>query len=326
MNIIKATNENIQKIAELIYSEKSEFFDELFGNKAIDYISKALEEDIPPFIKQNMLLLTDGKEIKSVLLYATKAGFRHGYQKWFKLLGFKIIPVGSKMIYIIERILMDFSVDDLYIISLSGEMKEFLLYKFMKENRYKRIIVDTFKTSIFEKFGFQESKSVHPKMKRFSRISDYQTFTGIGWDTHPLVESRNLVIGGVDIESNMGLLGHSDADVLIHAIIDSIVGITHKKDIGVLFPENESNKDRRSIDMLEEVTKYVISSGFFPSSIDCVIISPIKLKDYREKITQNLENILNCQVSVKFKSGNNVYPESQNKGITAICISNIDKI
>ncbi|MGC8954708.1 MAG: 2-C-methyl-D-erythritol 2,4-cyclodiphosphate synthase [Fervidobacterium sp.] len=324
---ITTANEKIAKeVSELIYNEKKEFYDQLLGSKAQKYIYEALLEDIPPFTKSRTFVLMENDKVKSVLLYATKADFRHGYQKWFRILGFKIIPIGSKMIYIIERILMDFSVDDLYIISLSGEMKEFLLYKFMKSNRYKRIIIDTFEPKLFESFGFEESKPVHVRMKRLLKLSDYQTMTGFGWDTHPIAENKKLILGGVQIESDVGLLGHSDADVLAHAIIDSILGITYKVDIGVLFPENEKNKGRKSIEMLDEVVKMVISSGFFLSSIDCVIISSIRLKNYREKIVQNLESICNCQVSIKFKSGNDVYPESQQRGITAMCVSTIDKI
>lgn len=326
MKITKISQSNIDEIAKYIYEDKKFFFDELFGNKALKYLTDALLRDIPPFIKSNSLVVQDGDKVKGVLLYSNKAGFRHGYQKWFGVLGLKIFPVGSKMIYIIERILMDFSINDLYIVSLAGELREFLLYKFIKENRYKRIIVDTFEHEFFEKFGFEEDKPIHQKMRRLSRFCDYQTFTGIGWDTHPLVEGRKLVIGGVEIQSNLGLLGHSDADVLSHAIIDSIVGITHKKDIGTIFPENEINKGRRSIEMLSEIVGYVNSTGFFPSSVDCVIISPIKLKNYREEISKSLEEVLNCPVSIKFKSGNDVYPESQMKGITSFCVSNIDKI
>lgn len=326
MKITKINHSNVEEISRLIYEDKNIFFDELFGSKSLKYLTEALLKDIPPFIKSNSLVIQEGNKVRGVLLYSNKAGFRHGYQKWFSVLGLKIFPVGFKMIYIIERILMDFSVNDLYIVSLAGEMREFLLYKFIKENRYKRIIVDTFEQDFFEKFGFQEDRPVHQKMKRLSKFCDYQTFTGIGWDTHPLVEGRKLVIGGVEIDSKLGLLGHSDADVLSHSIIDSIVGITHKKDIGTLFPENEKNKDRKSLDMLAEIVKYVNSMGFFPSSVDCVIISSIKLKNYREEIAQSLEEVLNCPVSIKFKSGNDVYPESQMKGITCFCVSNIDKI
>jgi len=67
-----------------------------------------------------------------------------------------------------------------------------------------------------------------------------------------------------------------------------------KKDIGVLFPEDDENKGRSSLEMLEIVVQTVNKSGFFPSSADCVIISPIKLKDYREKISEKLESVLGC--------------------------------
>ncbi|MFN3691788.1 MAG: 2-C-methyl-D-erythritol 2,4-cyclodiphosphate synthase [Fervidobacterium sp.] len=326
MKLSKINFSNIDRVVELIYNEKREFFDELFGKNASDFIKEALLEDIPPFIKNNSIILEDGQSITGVLLYANKADFRHGYQKWFRILGLKIFPVGSKMIYIIERILMDFSVNDRYIISLAGNMREYLLYRFLKENRYKKVIVDTFEKEIFEKYGFTEERPAHQKMIRFSKFCDYQTFVGLGWDTHPLVKDRKLILGGVDINSEYGLDGHSDADVLCHSLIDSIVGITHKKDIGIVFPENEENKGRRSLEMLSKIVKTINTIGFFPSSVDCVIISPVKLKDFREKIITNLEEVLNCPVSIKFKSGNGVYPESEMKGITSICVSNIDKI
>lgn len=328
MKITKINQSNINKVVSLIYEEKKEFFDELLGINAVNLITEALLEDIPPFIKNNSVVLEGEREINGVLLYANKADFRHGYQKWFKILGLKIFPIGSKMIYIIEKILMDFHVNDRYIISLAGNMKKYLLYKFIKENRYKKIIIDTFHQDLFKEFGFEEEKPIHQKLKikRFSKFCDYQTFVGLGWDTHPLIRGRKLVLGGADIESDYGLVGHSDADVLCHSIIDSIIGITHKQDIGTIFPENEENKDRRSLEMLSEVVNKINALGFFPSSVDCVIISPVKLKDYRKKIIENLEEVLNCSVSIKFKSGNNVYPESEMKGISSICVSNIDKI
>jgi len=326
LNITSVNENNIDIVAKYVYEEKKEFYDELFGNNALKYIKKAFEEDIPPFIKKNCIVLEDNTGIKAVLLFASKADFRHGYQRWFGVLGLKIIPVGMKMIYIIERILMDFSVDDLYIVSLAGELKELMLYKYIKSSRYKRVITDVSDFDIYERFGFKEEKPIHYKLKRFSKFCDYESLTGIGWDTHPLVEGRKLILGGVEIESNFGLYGHSDADVLCHAVIDSLIGVTLKKDIGAIFPENDENKGRSSLEMLEIVVRTINESGFFPSCVDCVIISPIKLKDYREKLSNKLENILGCPVSIKFKSGNDVYPESQLKGITAMCVSNVDKL
>ncbi|NPU89549.1 MAG: 2-C-methyl-D-erythritol 2,4-cyclodiphosphate synthase [Fervidobacterium sp.] len=326
MQTTVVNKDNIDEVVSLIYEEKKEFYDELFGKNAPKYLKKAFESDIPPFVKKNCIVLQDGKNVDAVLLYATKAEFRHGYQKWFRVLGLKIIPVGAKMIYIIERILFDFSVDDLYIVSLAGEQKELLLYRFIKSSRYKKVIVDTIDPDLYERFSFNEGSHVHPKLKRFSKFCDHHTLTGLGWDTHPLVQGRKLILGGVDIQSQLGLHGHSDADVLCHALIDSLLGVSLKKDIGAIFPENDENKGRSSLEMLEIVVQTVNKSGFFPSSADCVIISPIKLKDYREKISEKLENVLGCPVSIKFKSGNGVYPESEMRGITAICVTNVDKV
>ncbi|MGC9772876.1 2-C-methyl-D-erythritol 2,4-cyclodiphosphate synthase [Fervidobacterium islandicum] len=326
MQTTTVNEKNIGKVVELVYEEKQEFYDELFGKNALKYIKEAFEYDIPPFIKKNCIVLEDQKGVRAVLLYATKAEFRHGYQRWFSVLGLKIIPVGAKMIYIIERILMDFSIDDLYVVSLAGEFKEQLLYRFIKSSRYKKIIVDTLNPDLYERFSFGEEKPIHAKLKRFSKFCDYHTLTGIGWDTHPLVQGRKLILGGVQIDSQLGLHGHSDADVLCHALIDSLLGVTLKKDIGAVFPENDENKGRSSLEMLELVVQTVNKSGFFPSSADCVIISPIKLKDYREKISNRLENVLGCPVSIKFKTGNGVYPESEMKGITAMCVTNVDKV
>lgn len=327
LEIKKMNSKDMEQVAEMIYEEKKNFYDELFGKNAAKYIKEAFNGDISPFIKSNTMVLQDGEKIKAVLLHADKSAFRRGYQKWFKILGFRIFPVGAKMIYIIERILIDFSVDDIYIVSLYGEMKEFLLYNFIKANRYKRIITDTLDEELFKNFGFAEMmRPVHPKLKRLEKFCDYEGLSGIGWDTHPLVESRRLVVGGIEIDSEFGLLGHSDADVLTHAIIDSLVGIIYKKDIGSIFPENNENKDKKSLEMLDAVVGDINGKGYFPSSIDCVIISPIRLGEYRGQIIASLESILKCPVSVKFKSGNGVYPESDMKGITAMCVSNVDKI
>jgi len=323
---VKITGQNIDQVVNMVYLDKKEFYDELFGKNAVRYIKEAFDDDIPPFIKSNTVILQEREEIKGVLLYGDKSVFRRGYQKWFKVLGLKIFPVGSKMIYIIERLLIDFSVDDLYIVSLYGETKEFLLYNFIKSNRYKKIIADTSDEKLFKSFGFSEVKSAHPKLKRFEKFCDYEDLSGIGWDTHPLVKGRKLIIGGIEIDSELGLSGHSDADVLTHAIIDSLVGMIYKKDIGVLFPENEENKDRKSLEMLQFVINDMNKKGYFTSSIDCVVISPIRLREYREQIIASLESVLRCPVSVKFKSGNNVYPESDMKGVTAMCISNINRI
>jgi len=97
---------------------------------------------------------------------------------------------------------------------------------------------------------------------------------GIGYDVHRLVPNRKLVIGGVEIPFNLGLDGHSDADVLIHAVMDSVIGAMGLGDIGVLFPDTDNKyKDISSVQLLKEVARLMQSKGYAVSNIDAVVIA-----------------------------------------------------
>ena len=97
---------------------------------------------------------------------------------------------------------------------------------------------------------------------------------GNGYDVHKLVEGRDLMIGGVKIPHSKGLLGHSDADVLIHAIMDAILGAAALPDIGNIFPDNDGTyKNADSIKLLEEVVQLVQNKGYKISNIDSIIIA-----------------------------------------------------
>ena len=97
---------------------------------------------------------------------------------------------------------------------------------------------------------------------------------GIGYDVHKLVEGRKLIIGGVEIPHEKGLLGHSDADVLLHAIMDSILGALALGDIGKHFPDtDEKYKGADSIKLLEFVYNLIIEKGYKIGNIDCTIIA-----------------------------------------------------
>ena len=130
---------------------------------------------------------------------------------------------------------------------------------------------------------------------------------GIGYDIHKLETDRDLIIGGVKIPYEKGLLGHSDADVLIHAIIDAILGALSLSDIGTLFPDtDEQFKDINSTILLKHVNKLLKDKGYFIGNIDTNIIaqSP-KIMPYIPEIKTNLAEILNIessQVSVKAKT------------------------
>ena len=128
---------------------------------------------------------------------------------------------------------------------------------------------------------------------------------GIGYDIHQLVENRDLILGGVKIPYEKGLLGHSDADVLIHAIIDAILGALALRDIGYHFPDtNPKYKDANSIELLKETKKLI--KGYKISNIDSnIICQKPKLAQYIEPMRKNIADALDIElnkVSIKAKT------------------------
>lgn len=121
---------------------------------------------------------------------------------------------------------------------------------------------------------------------------------GIGYDVHKLSIDRKLVLGGVLVPFDKGLLGHSDADVLIHAIMDSILGALGLSDIGCHFPDTDSQyKDASSILLLEKVYELMTKEGYKIGNVDTVIVcQQPKLKDYIEQMEKNIAKTLNTDV------------------------------
>ena len=127
---------------------------------------------------------------------------------------------------------------------------------------------------------------------------------GLGYDVHRLVEGRDLIIGGVKIPYEKGLLGHSDADVLLHAIMDSLLGASALGDIGKHFPDtDEKFKGISSIKLLEEVGKLLLSNGYSINNIDSSIIAQKpKMAPFIQQMRENIANALNIdlmQINVK---------------------------
>ncbi|MCK8710485.1 2-C-methyl-D-erythritol 2,4-cyclodiphosphate synthase [Clostridioides difficile] len=121
---------------------------------------------------------------------------------------------------------------------------------------------------------------------------------GLGYDVHKLTEDRKLIIGGVEIPHDKGLLGHSDADVLIHAIMDSILGALASGDIGKHFPDtDEEYKGADSMKLLEHVYNLITSKGYKIGNIDSTIIaqSP-KMAPYIESMRSNISKVLNTDI------------------------------
>lgn len=145
---------------------------------------------------------------------------------------------------------------------------------------------------------------------------------GHGYDVHKLVEKRKLILGGVDIPYEKGLLGHSDADVLLHAVMDALLGAAALGDIGKLFPDTDERfKGADSILLLKEVCRVIGENGYKIENIDSTVIAQKpKLKDYiismRENIAEACGIELN-QVSVKATTEEKLGFTGSGEGISA---------
>jgi 2-C-methyl-D-erythritol 2,4-cyclodiphosphate synthase len=151
-------------------------------------------------------------------------------------------------------------------------------------------------------------------------LSEYRT--GLGWDVHRLAPGRPLILGGVAIPFELGLEGHSDADVLAHAITDAILGAAALGDIGMHFPDSDPRwKGADSLQFLKHAVDLAQSDGFKLVNIDStVILERPKLKDYRTAIREKLAATLGLaldHVSVKFKTAEKVGPVGEGRSAEA---------
>ncbi|MCT8975710.1 2-C-methyl-D-erythritol 2,4-cyclodiphosphate synthase [Clostridium sp. CX1] len=152
---------------------------------------------------------------------------------------------------------------------------------------------------------------------------------GIGYDVHKLVEDRPMIIGGVTIPHVKGLLGHSDADVLIHAIMDSLLGALALGDIGYHFPDTDTNyKNISSLYLLKKVSSLIADNGYEIGNIDSTIIAQKpKLAPYIYDMRRNISEALNINIdmiSVKATTEEGLGFTGKEEGIAAqsICLLN----
>ena len=154
---------------------------------------------------------------------------------------------------------------------------------------------------------------------------------GIGYDIHRLVEGRDLIIGGVRITHEKGLLGHSDADVLVHAIIDALLGAVALDDIGTLFPDTDPKyKDADSMVLLRNVYKKVQQEGYLINNIDSNIIAQNpKMMPYIPKMKESIATILGLEpndISIKAKTKEKLDAVGESKAIEANAIVMLERI
>jgi 2-C-methyl-D-erythritol 2,4-cyclodiphosphate synthase len=152
--------------------------------------------------------------------------------------------------------------------------------------------------------------------------------TGLGWDSHRISRGRPLILGGVTIPSEFGLEGHSDADVLAHAITDALLGAAALGDIGMHFPDTDPRwKGAGSLQFLAHARDLVRAGGYRIVNVDSsVILERPKLKDYRDAIRSQLAATLEMdrsRISVKFKTAEQVGPVGEGRSAEAQAIVTI---
>ena len=153
---------------------------------------------------------------------------------------------------------------------------------------------------------------------------------GHGYDAHRFAEGRKLILGGVEIEGAVGLLGHSDADVLTHAVMDALLGAAALGDIGKLFPDSdEKYKGADSIELLKEVKRVLCENGYSVSNIDATVVAQKpKLAPYIENMRQRVADAVGIdisQVSIKATTEEKMGFTGRLEGMSAHAVTLIKK-
>lgn len=152
---------------------------------------------------------------------------------------------------------------------------------------------------------------------------------GIGYDIHRLVKGRPLILGGVSIAYEKGLLGHSDADVLTHAICDALLGAAGLGDIGTHFPDSDPQyKDISSLTLLTETCRLVTDKGFQIVNLDATLLAEApKLAPHRQQMQTQLADTMNLrptEINIKATTTEGLGVIGKGEGIAAMCIALID--
>ena len=206
------------------------------------------------------------------------------------------------------------------------------LYKLSKNN--KTFITDEATLFLKEnkKIKFIKGEEKNIKITKKSDIYKYptKTFYGIGFDIHKLIKNKKLYLGGIQIPFHSGLKGHSDGDVILHSIIDSILGALRKKDIGFLYPSNKKKfKNIRSSKMLNPIISILSDNNFYINNLDInLICEKPKVSKFRNKIINSLSKIMNINkniINLKGKTVEKLGLIGKEKAIACEAIVSINK-
>jgi 2-C-methyl-D-erythritol 2,4-cyclodiphosphate synthase len=147
--------------------------------------------------------------------------------------------------------------------------------------------------------------------------------TGIGIDSHRFAPGRRLILGGVEIPHDQGLMGHSDADVLAHAITDALLGAAGLGDIGMHFPDTDEHwRDADSMQLLRQVVGEVGEIEWIDAT---VMMERPKLAPYRDAIGASLEEVLGCPVNIKATTGEGMGFVGRGEGVAALAVATLSR-
>ena len=180
------------------------------------------------------------------------------------------------------------------------------------------------------KVKFIKGENLNNKITFKEDIQTNLTYFGIGFDIHRLIKGKKLFLGGIKIPYHSGLKGHSDGDVIIHSIIDSLLGAMRKKDIGTFFPDNKKKyKNIRSPKMLKPIVEILNKNNFYINNLDInLICEQPKVSKYRDKIIKSLSNLLNIDkelINLKGKTVEKLGLIGKEKAIACEVICSISK-
>ena len=179
------------------------------------------------------------------------------------------------------------------------------------------------------KIKFIPGENQNSKITYLNDIKTSKTYFGIGFDLHKLVKNKKLYLGGIKIPFHSGLEGHSDGDVILHAITDAILGASRKKDIGTYFPNSKKFKNIRSVKMLKPIIDNLYKSNFFINNLDInLICEQPKVSKYRDKMISSISNLMSLNkdlINLKGKTVEKLGLIGKEKAIACEVIVSITK-
>ena len=180
------------------------------------------------------------------------------------------------------------------------------------------------------KLNFIKGEILNNKITFKEDLISTKTYFGIGFDIHRLIKNKKLYLGGIKIPYHSGLKGHSDGDVILHSIIDALLGAMRKKDIGTFFPDNKNKfKNIRSTKMLKPIIEILKNNNLYINNLDVnLICEQPKVSKYRDKIIKSLSNLLNLDkdlINLKGKTVEKLGLIGNEKAIACEAIVSINK-